>query len=98
MRGVVEGATLRRQFRELGEEPVAILEETIFVDCVKLIPVLIGSAVIFLCKIRISGGKKTNSVKLPTLQVQTNDKYFYKKEIVDMKTSGVNFLIKSTQI
>lgn len=43
-------AALWGQLWELCEEPVTVFEETILVDCVKAIPVLIGPAVVFLCK------------------------------------------------
>lgn len=50
--GLVVEATLRGQLWELREEPVTVFEETILMDCVKIVPVLIGPAVIFLCKKR----------------------------------------------
>ena len=48
----VQEATLRGQLWELREEPVAVFEEPILVDCVEIVPVLIGPAVVFLCKRR----------------------------------------------
>lgn len=43
-------AALWGQLWELCEEPVTVFEEMILVDCVKAVPVLIGPAVVFLCK------------------------------------------------
>lgn len=43
-------ATLGAQLWELGEEPVPVFEEAILMDCVKIIPVLICPAFIFLWK------------------------------------------------
>lgn len=47
MRLVVEAA-LWGQLGELGEEPVAVFEETILMDCVEIIPVLVRPAVVFI--------------------------------------------------
>lgn len=54
MMGHVVRATLGAQLGELGEEPMPIFEETILVDCVEIVPVLICPVFIFLW------GEKTN--------------------------------------
>lgn len=61
-------ATLRGQLWELREEPVAVFEETILVDRVEIVPVLICPAVVFLCK---------EEFMLPWLQIMT--KGFHKR-------------------
>lgn len=48
MMGHVVRATLGAQLRELGEEPMPVFEETILMDCVEIIPVLICPVFIFL--------------------------------------------------
>lgn len=62
MMGHVVRATLGAQLGELGEEPMPIFEETILMDCVEIVPVLICPVFIFLW-----GGKK--EIRLPCLQI-----------------------------
>lgn len=52
--GHVVKTTLRGQFWELCEEPVTVFEEAILVDRVEIVPVFIGSAVVLLCKEKVS--------------------------------------------
>lgn len=62
MRFVVRAA-LWGQLWELREEPVTVFEETILVDCVKLVPVFIGPAVVVLCKGRAHDAMLANHHK-----------------------------------
>lgn len=62
--GHIVRATLGAQLGELGEEPVPIFEETILMDCVEIVPVLICPVFIFLC-----GGKKRNKAPMITNQL-----------------------------
>lgn len=48
--GLVVKAALWGQLWELCEEPVTVFEETVLMDCVKIVPVLIRPAVVLLCK------------------------------------------------
>lgn len=68
--GVVVEAALWGQLWKLCEEPVTVFEETILVDCVKIVPVLIGPAFVFLCKKGM-----TNIVRVMSLSSTTCDDY-----------------------
>lgn len=55
--GFMFEAALWSQLWELREEPVTVFEEAILVDCVKIVPILIGPVVKFLCKEKGKGVK-----------------------------------------
>lgn len=57
------GVRLWAQLRELSEEPMSIFKETILMDCVKFVPVLICSIFIFLWK------KRNKNIRLTCLQI-----------------------------
>lgn len=56
------GVTPWAQLRELSEEPMPIFEETILMDCVKFVPVVICPVFIFLWK-------KNENIRVPCLQI-----------------------------